>query len=144
MIRENYENLKTKLGRIPSLRDFDDYGEMDVVRFFDNNSLGSYYKFLVKYEKDYNIRLSQDEEKMVEFISKKLASGKRIQELLLLKRELLYTHRLSKFGLFKELSADMRVYGKTVSKEQQENIVNVMTNEFQSGSGKIHILSVYL
>lgn len=33
MIRENYENLKTKLGRIPSLRDFDDYGEMDVVRF---------------------------------------------------------------------------------------------------------------
>lgn len=136
LIRENYENLKTKLGRIPSLRDFDDYGEMDVVRFFDNNSLGSYYKFLVKYEKDYNIRLSQDEEKIVEFISKKLASGKRIQELLLLKRELLYTHRLSKFGLFKELSADMRVYGKTVSKEQQENIVNVMTNEFQSGSGK--------
>ena len=84
LIRENYENLKTKLGRIPSLRDFDDYGEMDVVRFFDNNSLGSYYKFLVKYEKDYNIRLSQDEEKIVEFISKKLANGKRIQELQLL------------------------------------------------------------
>lgn len=30
---------------------------------FDNNSLGSYYKFLVKYEKEYTIRLSEDERK---------------------------------------------------------------------------------
>lgn len=48
LIKENYTNLKNKLGRIPHLRDFDDYGEMDVARIFDNNSLGSYYKFLVK------------------------------------------------------------------------------------------------
>lgn len=47
LIKENYTNLKNKLGRIPRLRDFDDYGEMDVMRIFDNNSLGSYYKFLV-------------------------------------------------------------------------------------------------
>lgn len=84
LIKENYTNLKNKLGRIPALKDFDDYGEMDVIRIFDNNSLGSYYKFLVKYEKDYKIRLSQEEEKIVEFISKKLANGKRIQELQLL------------------------------------------------------------
>lgn len=45
------------------------------MRIFDNNSLGSYYKFLVKYEKEYTIRLSEDEEKAIEFISKKLASG---------------------------------------------------------------------
>ena len=65
-------NLKNKLGRIPRLRDFDEYGEMDVIRIFDNNSLGSYYKFLVKYEKEYKIRLSENEEKIIEFISKKL------------------------------------------------------------------------
>lgn len=82
LIKENYANLKNKLGKIPSLKDFDDYGEMDVLRIFDNNNLGSYYKFLVKYEKDYTIRLSAQEEKIVEFISKKFASGKRIQELL--------------------------------------------------------------
>lgn len=51
LIRENYTNLKNKLGHIPALADFDKYGEMDVLRIFDNNSLGSYYKFLVKYEK---------------------------------------------------------------------------------------------
>ncbi len=50
---------------------------MDVLRIFDNNSLGSYYKFLVKYEKEYTIRLSEDEEKAIEFISKswRVASG---------------------------------------------------------------------
>ena len=88
LIRENYTNLKNKLGHIPALADFDKYGEMDVLRIFDNNSLGSYYKFLVKYEKEYTIRLSEDEEKVIEFISKKLASGKRIHELELLKRTL--------------------------------------------------------
>ena len=136
LIKENYTNLKNKLGRIPALKDFDDYGEMDVIRIFDNNSLGSYYKFIVKYEKDYKIRLSQEEEKIVEFISKKLANGKRIQELQLLKRTLLYANGLSKCGLFTGLSQDLLTYGKSISKEQQENIINVMTNEFPAGSSK--------
>lgn len=85
LIKENYFNLKNKLGRIPSLIDFDTYGEMDILRIFDNSSLGSYYKFLVKYEKEYSIRLSDSQEKTIEFISKKLANGKRIHELELLK-----------------------------------------------------------
>ena len=72
LIKENYTNLRGKLGRIPKLCDFDTYGEMDVIRIFDNKSLGSYYKFLVKYEKDYKIRLSEQEEKVIEFVSKKL------------------------------------------------------------------------
>ena len=64
------------------------------MRIFDNNSLGSYYKFLVKKEKEYKIRLSEDEEKVIEFISKKLASGKRIHELELLRRLMKYRHGL--------------------------------------------------
>ena len=136
LIKENYNNLKNKLGRIPALCDFDDYGEMDVIRIFDNNSLGSYYKFLVKYEKEYTIRLSEDEEKVIEFVSKKLASGKRIQELQLLKRILVYTRGISKIGLFAGLENDLKSYGKVMSKDQQENIIHVMTNEFPAGSGK--------
>lgn len=134
LIKENYTNLKNKLGRIPRLKDFDDYGEMDVLRIFDNNSLGSYYKFLVKYEKEYEIRLSPDEEKVIEFVSKKLASGKRIQELRLLKRMLAYAHRLLLFtGLQEELRVD---YGIQMSENQKENIINIMTNEFPAGASK--------
>ena len=136
LIRENYTNLKNKLGHIPRLLDFDDYGEMGVIRIFDNNSLGSYYKFLVKYEKEYKIRLSENEEKVIEFVSKKLANGKRIQELRMLKRMLAYARGSSKLGLFAGLSEDMKEYGKIVSQNQKENIVNVMTNEFPAGSGK--------
>ncbi|SFQ45907.1 Helicase conserved C-terminal domain-containing protein [Lachnospiraceae bacterium XBB1006] len=136
LIKENYTNLRNKLGRIPSLQDFDDYGEMDVMRIFDNNSLGSYYKFLVKYEKEYTLRLGSEEERVIEFISKKLASGKRIQELQLLKRTIEYARSLSTKGLFATLEEDLVQYGKGLSRNQKENLVNVMTNEFPAGSGK--------
>ena len=132
LIKENYTNLKNKLGHIPALKDFDKYGEMDVLRIFDNKSLGSYYKFLVKYEKDYTVRLSKREEKVIEFVSKKLASGKRVYELELLSRLITMQN-----GLMKEL--DKRLsdkYGISLSENEKENIINVMTNEFSSGAAK--------
>ncbi|MDO4976759.1 MAG: DUF3427 domain-containing protein [Eubacteriales bacterium] len=132
LLRENYTNLKNKLGHIPALMDFDRYGEMDVLRIFDNKSLGSYYKFLVKYEKEYKVRLSEKEEKFIEFISKKLANGKRIHELELLKRML--TYRKGLMGILaKSLKKD---YDINLSEKGQENVINMMTNEFPSGSGK--------
>ena len=136
LIKENYTNLKNKLGRIPKLCDFDNYGEMDVIRIFDNKSLGSYYKFLTKYENEYQVRLSEKEEKVIEFVSKKLANGKRIQELQLLRRMLAYAKEAPRKGLFVGLAEDMKKYGKNVSQDQKENLVNVMTNEFPAGTGK--------
>ena len=136
LIKENYTNLKNKLGRIPALADFDKYGEMDVLRIFDNANLGSYYKFLVKYEKEYTVRLGDDEAIIIEFISKKLANGKRIQELQLLRRLLEYAKGISRIGLFQGLSEDLRKYDKALNKKQKENIANIMTNEFPAGSGK--------
>lgn len=132
LIKENYLNLKYKLGKIPALKDFDDYGEMDVCRIFDNNSLGSYYKFLVKYEKEYKIRLSKDEEKVVEFISRKLAPGKRIQEVEILKRLLFYKQNL--FGGLTETLQSR--YGISMDENNRQNLINMMTNEFPTGAGK--------
>ena len=132
LIKENYKNLKYKLGRIPALMDFDRYGEMDVLRIFDNGSLGSYYKFLVKYEPEYKVRLTKSQEKVIEFISKKLVSGKRIHEIELLNRLLHY--RRGVMGLLrKDLSEQYHIDPDSVS---CGNIVNVMMNEFPAGSGK--------
>ncbi len=133
LIKGNYLNLKNKLGRIPGLSDFDEHGEMDVLRIFDNSSLGSYYKFLVKYEKEYKVRLTPEEEKIVEFVSKKLANGKRIHELRFLNRMLAYMQGLLFEGLEEELKDN---YGIQMSENQKENIINVMTNEFPTGAGK--------
>lgn len=132
LIRENYTNLKNKLGHIPALADFDKYGEMDVLRIFDNSSLGSYYKFLVKYEKEYTIRLSEDEEKVIEFISKKLASGKRVYELELLKY--LMDCPNNPIGWLRELS--LKKYHHFIDDNCAGNIINVMTNEFPTSAAK--------
>ena len=132
LIRENYTNLKNKLGHIPALADFDKYGEMEVLRIFDNNSLVSYYKFLVKYEKEYTIRLSKDEESVIEFVSKKLASGKRIHELEMLKRLLKYQHGI--MGLLKKTLQDN--YNCSMDDNCAENVVNMMTNVFPTSAAK--------
>lgn len=132
LIRENYTNLKNKLGHIPALADFDKYGEMDVLRIFDNSSLGSYYKFLVKYEKEYTIRLSKDEETVIEFVSKKLASGKRIHELEMLKRLLNFQYGI--IGLLRKSLQDN--YNCSMDDNCAENVVNMMTNEFPTSAAK--------
>ncbi len=132
LIRENYNNLKNKLGHIPALLDFDKYGEMDVLRIFDNNSLGSYYKFLVKYEKEYTIRLNAKAEKFIEFVSKKLANGKRIHELVLL--EYMLTHKEHLIHDLKSILDEK--YGIKLDEKAAKNVINVLTNEFPSGSGK--------
>ena len=116
LIKDSYKNLKNKLGRIPTLMDFETYGEIDVQRIFDNKSLGSYYAFLKKYEKDYKVRLNELEENFIKFICTKLANGKRKIELETLKdliNDQEYTNDLS-----------------------QTNVLNIFTNEFPTGSGK--------
>ena len=132
LIKENYINLKNKLGHIPSLLDFDKYGEMDVLRIFDNKSLGSYYKFLIKYEKEYAIRLSNTEEKVIEFISKKIANGKRIHELEFLKLTLQEDNKL--FSKFEKILNEN--YKIKMNELEKRSVINILTNNFASGSSK--------
>jgi superfamily II DNA or RNA helicase len=132
LIREHYKNLRYKLGRIPALEDFDKFGEMDIMRIFDNKSLGSYYRFLVKYEPDYRVRLSEVEEKIVEFISRKLANGKRAHELILL--NLLIVKCSNPIEKMKDIL--LNEYNIILTDQMESNVINVMTNEFATGSGK--------
>lgn len=130
LIKENYINLKNKLGYIPKLIDFDRFGEMDVLRIFDNNSLGSYYKFLMKYEKEYTIRLNETEEKFIEFISKKLANGKRMLDLEMINCILIYRNHL--FARLKEILKEK--YTHELTELEKTSITNILTNEFPTGS----------
>ena len=132
LIKESYNNLKKKIGRIPSLMDFDTYDSIDPLRIFDSNSLGSYYKFLKKYEKEYTVNLDSSQELFIEFISKKFASGKRPHELLLIKSILDGKDKLIsclKNTLLEE-------YGISFKPTTETNVVNILTNEFPTGTGK--------
>ena len=48
LLKESYTTLKYKLGRIPTIRDFKEFGSIDVTKIFEK--CGSYYGFLKKYE----------------------------------------------------------------------------------------------
>lgn len=132
LIKESYNDLKQKLGKIPELKDFDLYGAIDPIRIFDSSSLGSYHKFLIKYEKEYTIKLNQTQENFIEFISKKLASGKRVHELEMIKCVINFKDNL--MSRLKNILKEQYNIGFKVSTET--SIVNVLTNEFPAGTGK--------
>ena len=71
-------------------------------------------------------------EKAIEFISKKLASGKRIHELELLKRTLQYHHGI--IGRLRKYLSEK--YHCEMDEHCMENVINMMTNEFPTSAAK--------
>lgn len=82
LIRDEYENLKQVIGHIPPLFEFDSNESIDPLLIF--KKFGSYHAFLARYEKDYDVALSDAQCAMLKFISQKIANGKRPDDLLLL------------------------------------------------------------
>lgn len=82
LLRKEYQDFKFKLGRIPFLKEFDDMGELDPLRLID--TWGSYQAFLLDSDDDYQVSLTKYQLNVLEFLSRKLASGMRIHELSLL------------------------------------------------------------
>ena len=118
LIRESYQNLKNKLGRIPSIRDFNLHGEIDIKKIFDK--MGSYHSFLSKYDEDYRVSLSSAQEEVVKFVSTKLAAGKRSEELDIIKRII--------GGKSVESILD-NLHGR-----KKESVINNLTNKFAKNS----------
>ncbi len=86
-LRNEYLDLRGKLGRIPTLLEFDENGSIDPLLIFNNPSLGSYHAFLTKiakHEQDYNVEFSELQCNALKFLSQKLAAGKRFEDLFLL------------------------------------------------------------
>lgn len=124
LLREAYQNLKFKIGRIPTLNEFQEYGSIDVTKIFDK--CGSYYSFLVKYEKEYELRLGQDEETIIEFFSKKMISYKRIHELALMRYLLIRENRMASY--FKAFM--IQKYQMGMSELEENSVIRNLTNEF--------------
>ena len=134
LIKECYKNLKYKLGRIPNLMDYEEYGEIDVMRIFENASLGSYHKFLKKVEKDeYKVDFSTIEEKYLEYVSTKFANGKRLHELLIL-NELLDGN--NKNVVYRVMNEMQNNFGISVNEKTRKNVENILTGQFASGAAK--------
>lgn len=133
LIKESYTDLKQKLGCIPTLIQFDEFGSIDPLKIIDHS--GSYPAFLQKYEKDrqYNLpKLHSKQLKILEYISKKFAAGKRIHELLLLEEIL-----NNETDLFETLQDRLiQEYEIELDQNTKENLTNLFTNNFIAGTGR--------
>ena len=131
LLKNSYDQLKYRLGRVPTLMDFKEYGSIDVSKLFDK--CGSYYAFLVKYyAKDYAVRLSDEEAEIIEFLSKKVTRMKRIHELVLLRSLVNYNHMVQVY--FGAIMRDL--YNISVDAKVEESVYRNLTNQFAKDEEK--------
>jgi hypothetical protein len=81
-LRQSYQELKNKLGRVPYLYDFYRYGSTSPQVFADNSRLAHYGDFLVKMGEP--VSMGSYASAVLSFVTKELLNGKRPHELLLL------------------------------------------------------------
>lgn len=132
IIKENYQQLKLKLGKIPNLIDFDKHSSIDVLRIFEHKNLGSYHSFLSKYESEYTLQFNELQIQYLEYISRKFASGKRIHELEAIK--LCIKKRNAVDNLEKTLN---KSYNVQIPNFTYDTIRNLLTQQFATGAAKI-------
>ena len=82
LLKEQYELLKHKLGRVPGMVDFLHHGGIDPMLFVEHQK--SYARFLSKHEKEDAPQLSESEHLVIEFLSRYCGNGMRPHELLAL------------------------------------------------------------
>ena len=95
-----------------------------MTKIFDK--CGSYYAFLKKYEPEYTCTLTEDEAMVIEYMSKKLVSYKRVHELAILK--LLISQNYRVVQTFRYLLKEQ--YGVIVPPLIEESAFRNLTNEF--------------
>lgn len=116
MLTDKYNQVKYKLGRIPTILDFYKLGEIDPMLFIKYAK--TYDSFLRIVDKDYNIIFTDKEEQILAFVSALIIDGKRPHELLMLKmmlegtniEENTFAQQLNKIGeKFKKADYDSAI-----------------------------------
>lgn len=123
LLRESYRTLKYKLGRIPTIRDFKKFGSMDVTKIFEK--CGSYHNFLKKYETEYHVHLTNQEEIIIEYFSKKLIAYKRIHELEMLRMLISRENRLLQYQKLLQ-----EKYHVGMNEQVEKSVIRNLKNQF--------------
>ena len=123
LLRESYRTLKYKLGRIPTIQDFKKFGSVDVTKIFEK--CGSYHNFLKKYETEYQVHLTNQEEIIIEYFSKKLIAYKRIHELEMLRMLISRENRLLQYRKLLQ-----EKYHVGMNEQVERSVIRNLKNEF--------------
>lgn len=129
LLKEKYISLKNKIGRIPSILDFYEYGEIDPKLFIECSK--TYDAFVRRADEDYTVKFNDGEEKTLEFVSNLLIDGKRPHELILLKM-LIDSGSVNK-DTFKCKLNDI---GEKYSDKSYNSALNILTKDFSNQTEK--------
>jgi superfamily II DNA or RNA helicase/HKD family nuclease/SOS-response transcriptional repressor LexA len=86
-LKKDYNNLKSKIGRIPMMMDFVKNEARDSYLYVDYAK--SYYNFVNKFDKSFISDLNSKSIKLLELFSKEINNSKRIEESIILKETIL-------------------------------------------------------
>lgn len=123
LLLDKYMILKNRIGRVPSILDFYEFGEIDPMLFI--NYAKTYDRFVRMVDKEYTISFNSDEEAILEFVSSLLLSGKRPHELLML-RMLTNGLEINRDSFNRELES----IGGTYKEEDYESALRVLNKDF--------------
>lgn len=124
LLKNEYLQLKQKLGKIPSIFDFSQFASIDILKFLDK--FKTYHNFLQKYDRDYTIRFTKIQEEILYFISYRFAKGKRIHELIALKLLLKNTSHL----LMDTTHILTKKYHQELTEQIKVSLIRNLTNLF--------------
>ena len=131
IIRESYQTLKCRLGRVPYLLDFYENGEIDplvIIREYK-----TYQAFLEQVEKElYRARISSEELLVLEYLSKTVLNGARPNELVILKH-VLKSEEVCAGKIKQEL---LEKYDCMTGEDTFENVISVLQGNFVSNEGE--------
>lgn len=124
LIKEGYNNLKNRLGRIPKLIDFYENGEIDPIVII--REYVTYYQFVESMEKDIEYDFSEKERLTLEYLSNTILSGIRPDELIIL-QQMLHNEKVQ----YREIiECCKNNYGYIIGNVEIDAAVDVLAGKF--------------
>jgi superfamily II DNA or RNA helicase/HKD family nuclease len=129
-MRNDYKLLKYQLGHIPTMVDFVEHGNRDPYLFVDYSN--SYYNFIKRVDDKFSEELPLKSEKLLQFVSKELCNGKRLEELLILKSMI----KKKQFDVEELISHTKDDFGYMPSDKTLQSAINSVNGLFVSDNVK--------
>ncbi|OPX45940.1 ATP-dependent RNA helicase SrmB [Ruminiclostridium hungatei] len=121
---KEYNLLKYKLGKMPLMMDFIEHGSRDPYAFVEYSD--SYFNFVSKYDENFKEDLSVSERGYLEFYSKEIGNGKRIEDIIILE-EVISNNKVSIESIKQKILTD---FSYLPSDETIESSINSLNCQF--------------
>lgn len=124
-LKEKYQNLKYRLGRMPTMEEFYKYGDVDPVLFVKYKDT-SYYDFIRHHgEESLLEEFTEKQQETLNYISTQIANGKRPHELVIL-QQLIENQYVDMDSTAERLKA----YGIRLTQADYKSAIGVLDKSF--------------